>query len=366
MTVYVLQYFVWFVVCREAYKTRLRFLPDRTISGRALCVFLFFFYVAFISMLRAPSVGNDTGFYSLNYIRIARADSLYDVWQKESKSALVFVTIEYFLGFISDSRQIYIAVFSLITAVGFASFVYKDSVNVWFSCWLYIGMNLFYRSMNTMRQHAAAGIAMNAYLYLTKNPKSLRGWFWFIIAVGIHPSCIVFLPAVFLSRFSERNSVKKVTLYAVVISVIFLLIWTVAYNIFTSIFPGYKHYSLEGVSSHMPEHGNYLLYLLYFAVTFLYTIRKWHSPVSSKYYILTLLGSLCGFMFYQHEMILRCILYYNVTLLCFIPEIISQYPKREHKFLYVFVFIGLFCYATRHLLSGGHAINPYTFFFLED
>lgn len=79
MQVYMFQYVWWFLACREVRNTRLRIFPQKTISGRALCVILFLTYVALVTMLRSRLVGTDTLAYSQTFSYIASTDSLNDV-----------------------------------------------------------------------------------------------------------------------------------------------------------------------------------------------------------------------------------------------------------------------------------------------
>ncbi len=368
MEVYMFQYIWWFFACREVRNTRLRIFPQRAISGRALCVMLFFTYVALIAMMRSRLVGTDTSAYSKAFSYIASADSLNDVMLGgggEVKSP-VYSMIQYFISRISSNPQIYIATFSLVIALGFGIYIHKASSDVWFSCFLYFGMTHFFSSMNIMKQFTAAAIVINAYLCLRNNIMSLKGWLLYIIALGIHPSCIFFLPAVFFSRMAEKTSVKKMTLIAGLSAVV--LGWLIAYGIslFSSIFPAYGAYGQsEGVLTRRATGGRILLYyafLLGHAV--LYALRAWRKKTSDRDYPNVVFGMIIAMLFSRNDLIMRMALYYEFSCLTFFPTVFSMYPKGERRLLYCLCFIALFIYSTWYLLENKSWVVPYRLFFM--
>lgn len=366
MEVYMFQYIWWFFVCREVLNTRVRIFPQKAISGRALCVILFFTYIALVAMLRSRTIGTDTWSYSRGFMYIASADSLNDVIGGKVEKSPVYSMIQYFISRISSNPQIYIATFSFIIALGFGIYIYKASTDVCFSCFLYFGMGHLFGSMNVMKQYTATAIVINAYLYLRNNIMSLKGWLLYIIALGIHSSCVFFLPAIFFSRMAEKTSVKKMTLIAGLSAVVVGYLIAYGIDLFSSIFAAYEQYGgSEGVFTRKQTGGRILLYYFFLlGYTVLYALRAWRKKTSDKDYPNVVFGMIIATLFSRNELINRIVLYYQIPCLIFIPAVCSMYPKGERRLLYCLCFIALFIYSTWNLLENKGAVVPYRLFFM--
>ena len=142
--------------------------------------------------LRKYTVGTDTEIYYGMYQNIARSSSLTQAL-KVSKipSAIVYVGMHYFITRVIYFPQLGIFVNSLVIAVGFLAFIKRKSKDYFLSCVLFIGLTLFYESMNGTRQFMAISLAINAFAILEKDRKNYKGWLLFILAVGIHNTIIV-------------------------------------------------------------------------------------------------------------------------------------------------------------------------------
>lgn len=362
------QYVLWFFVCREVLHTRLMILPQKKVSGRALCVVVFFTYVALITMLRSPTVGTDTLAYSRRFMYIASADSLNDVMSKEisGMKSPVYSIIQYFISRISPNTQMYIATFSLIIALGFGMYICKASTDVWFSCFLYVGMVKFFSSMDIMKQYTATAIVINAYLYLRNNIMSLKGWFLYIIALGIHPSCIFLLPGVLFSRLAKKTSVKKITLIAALSGVVVGYLIAYGINLFSTIFVAYTAYGQsDEVLTRQAHRGRILLYYIFLlGHVVLYALRAWRKKTSDMDYPNAIFGMIIAILFNKNDLIKRMSLYYEFSYLTFIPTVFSMYPKGERRLLYCLCFIALFIYSTWYLLENKNDVVPYRLFFM--
>ncbi|MBQ3402526.1 MAG: EpsG family protein [Synergistaceae bacterium] len=325
---------------------------------------MFFVYVALVAMLRHRTMGTDTNMYTGMFQSLAMKSSL-DFSAVDGK-APVFVIIEWIIAMISSHPQMYIATFSLIVAVGFAVYIYRSSCNVSFSCFLYIGMTTFYFTMNGMRQATAEALAFNAYLDLRKNIKSVRGWVLYVMALGIHPSCAIFLPGIFFARMATKNSVKKMTVISVASAVALGGLITAAINLFTAIFPAYAAYGGgAGVLGRSQQQGRIIIYYMFLGgIAFLYTIRRWHSKTSDMDYPNCVFGAVLGILFFRNDLVKRMALYYLFPYTAFIPTVFQLYPKGERNFLYVMCFIALAVFAMWNLLENKSSIVPYRLFFM--
>lgn len=363
------QYVLWFFVCREVLHTRLTILPQKKVSGRALCVVVFFTYVALITMLRSRTVGSDTSNYYNTFRYIVSTDSLHDLMYHGDRNIMkspVYYMIQYFISRIISNPQIYIAFFSFIIALSFGIYIYKSSTDVWFSCFLYFGMMHFFMSMNIMKQFTATAIVINAYLYLRNNIMSLKGWLLYIIALFIHSSCIFFLPNIFFSRMAKKTSVKKITLIAGLSAVVVGYLIAYGINLFSAIFSAYEVYGGANEVLTIPKSGarKLLYYTFLLGHAALYALRAWRSKTSDMDYPNAIFGMVIAMLFSRNVLIVRMARYYEISYLTFIPTVFSMYPKGERRLLYCLCFVALFIYSTWNLLENKGAYVPYRLFFM--
>lgn len=224
----------------------------------------------------------------------------------------------------------------------------------------------FFASMNIMKQYTATAIVIHAYLCFRNNIMSLKGWLLYIIALGIHSSCIFFLPAIFFSRMAEKTSVKKMTLITCLSAVVIGCLIAYGINLFTSIFAAYEIYGQsEEVLTRHETGGRILLYyafLLGHAV--LYALRAWRKKTSDRDYPNVIFGMIIAMLFSRNDLIARMIRYYEISCLTFIPAVFSMYPKGERRLLYCLCFIALFIYSTLYLLENKSLVVPYRLFFM--
>ena len=120
--------------------------------------------------LRKYTVGTDTATYYRMYQNIARSSSLTQAL-KVSKipSAIVYVGMHYFITRVIYFPQLGIFVNSSCNCGGILSVYKKENRRITFlSCVLFIGLTLFYESMNGTRQFMAISLAINAFAILKR------------------------------------------------------------------------------------------------------------------------------------------------------------------------------------------------------
>ena len=66
-------------------------------------------------------------------------------------------------------------------------------------------LTLYFESMNGMRQFVAIALALNAFLFLKDDMKSIKGWLIYIGAVLIHTTAIAFLVAIAGMMFVKKT-----------------------------------------------------------------------------------------------------------------------------------------------------------------
>ena len=369
MTVYILQYFIWFFICKSVIHTRTRIRLDRhhVIDGKGLCIFIFFAYVAFLTCFRDPSVGVDSAMYAGIFMNTASYSNLIDLLNLLNMSAPVHTAYEWLASRIMNDVQMHFISNSLVIAICFAIYIHKRSKNVWFSCFLYVGLILFYTGMNVMRQYMAMALAITAYMYLTENLKSFKGWLFFLLALGIHNTSMFLLPGILATHIFRNKPLRKSTFYIIFGSIIMMLVIFRLVDVFVSIFPRYESYvggeGLYQITNSLSGGRIIVFYIFLGMIVFLHALRSWHSKKTFIDYPCVLFGTIMGIFFAKNAVMNRLLLYYTMIFLSFIPETFSRYPKREQTILYFACFIGLATYAMLHLLENKSGVVPYKFFF---
>lgn len=173
------------------------YIKPKTQYGIRLTGFFFAFMSAVpLSFVAAIREGVGTDYYS------AYAYSYYYHLFYNSgyfKREFFYNLKEEFLSRI-DAKTIWIFVFTaaITGAVYYYTFV-KYSVNLEYSILLYFITNIYFISLNAIRQGVAMAILILAVQYLIKN-ENKKFVILIIVATGFHTSCIIFLALYFLTK----------------------------------------------------------------------------------------------------------------------------------------------------------------------
>lgn len=209
------------ILLSAVYSSKFKVTSSLKISGKRVYIVVIFILFFCIMAFRAVSVGVDTSPYSRIYTIIGRSGSLRSALANAPLSAPIYVVFCWLLYHISSDPQLLIIASSLIVTVGLFKFIEKASDNIIISCNCWIGLTMFYASMNGNRQFMALVLILNAFYYLTFSITSMKGWGLFALAVGIHSTAIFSLIAllgVMLAKKLKAN--KLIFLTSVIISVV--------------------------------------------------------------------------------------------------------------------------------------------------
>ena len=240
MSIYLIEIFLVFLLW-QLRKYNVKSIK-KTTDGEVFYLCCCFFMFGMTMALRKYTVGTDTATYYRMYQNIARSSSLTQAL-KVSKipSAIVYVGMHYFITRVIYFPQFGIFVNSLVIAVGFLAFIKRKSKDYFLSCVLFIGLTLFYESMNGTRQFMAISLAINAFAILEKDRKNYKGWLLFILAVGIHNTIIVFALSYLGVEIAKCcKSIWKIHLVSTLLSVCGAILFTTGVRIIVKIFPYYE------------------------------------------------------------------------------------------------------------------------------
>ncbi|WP_314762845.1 EpsG family protein [uncultured Selenomonas sp.] len=174
-------------------------------SGRAFYLLVFFFLILIVMGGRATSVGNDTWNYAVNiFPAVAAEPNIMSIWKDETNTGSVFWSFFYIVSTLSSDPQMYISAGSFVVSIGVAYFIYKTSENVAIASFVFLCSTLFVQSMTAARQYFGIVMAINAFVILWHNKKSLIGWGLLMGSFGVHAVNMAFLLS-FVGAFLSRK-----------------------------------------------------------------------------------------------------------------------------------------------------------------
>lgn len=179
--------------------------PKSTANNKKAYVIIIAFALFFVAAFRSYKVGVDTKQFCDAYVRIGyEGVAAFELERYE----YLFTGLCLVLNKISRNYQLLIIVSSALCTFPVAYLIYSCSEDVSLSLFLYVTLNMFFSSMNTMRQSMAIGVLAIGLVWLMKG----KNWPFVLsvlVAFLFHRSA-VFALVLLLVRgrdFSNRNFV---------------------------------------------------------------------------------------------------------------------------------------------------------------
>lgn len=358
---------------------RIKFM-DLTVDGKALYAGITFLTLFAIMALRDYTVGIDTVNYATNMFPYAASRSsvedVLDDWNL-SKAPVYWVVL-YFASYISDDPQMYIFCVSFAIVSGLLWFLYRASDNLPLSIFLFWGLSLMSFSMSGARQYCSVVLALNAFLFLYKDVKSIKGWGLFIASIFVHVTSIIFILPIIGILLSKRiKNIWRLCLFILLgclcvvggikaITEIFLQ-WFPQYDIYFD--PRFAYNILTGYTNSPTRPSMTNLSLI--VCLFLYLFAVWHKKIryseTITYAIFpgALLYGIIGFLTYESVDWWRILLSLESLYMVFIPNMIMLFRPYTRKILYFVIYTGVTITVIFKLQAGGFdwGTIPYQFFF---
>lgn len=351
--------------------TRLKInFRNNTIDGKNLYLFIILSIFAIVMGIRGVSVGVDTAPYTRIYENILSYSSLHQALKYGMENAPVYVIMCRIIGLFFKNPQ-WLSVFTaIIINIGLYIYIKKTSSNYFLSLFTWVGLTLFFFSMNGNRQTLSIVIAMNGFSYLVDNIKSKKGWFLFILSVGIHITSLFLVIGLFLIKFADlkKNKIGLIW-YSVISSAVLSFLLSKIVSLFSSHFAHYGIYS-NGVSKYsiLSGTGNGRIFILYMFLLFICLLYYLKFHKNNKLYNTKLLPALffgvCfGMLNCKNELVTRMIFFYFGLFVSFIPEVINVFKEKDKILVSMFIVAVLGTYAILSLLLNQNGVVPYSTFF---
>lgn len=348
---------------------------NSTKKRKKLFLIIAFGLLTIIAMLRKYTIGIDLEIlYVPKFIQISKC-SFFELLNIKLELGYVFFCK--LLSLITDDYQILIVVSSIITIPIYAVFIYRNSKDVAMSTTLYIFLNLFFMSMNIVRQELAVAIILIAYEYLMKD-ENIK----FIVLVGIatffHASAIICLSFILLKKIKFT---KKVLLISIIVLLTLMMFYRPIITIFSNFsnmigIDNNKDYSmylenekygvgiinLNSISTSILSTAIYLL-------AYYYLIVLWDTKLDKKinfWMFATMIYCIITVLSLKMVIIGRLSYYFIPFILLIIPESIHKSKILFNKFLVSMLLYGTvivkYIYILIFLADVLYGVMPYEFF----
>jgi hypothetical protein len=355
--------------------SKYRFLiKNKCISGEKMTEVVLYMIFSVIMGLRASSVGVDTAPYSRIFEIIRNCNNLIEALQKAPLTAPVYVVLCRTLSHLSQNPQILIIVTSIIVNTGLFLFIHNASDSPAFSVFCWVGLTLFYCSMNGNRQCIAVVLVLNSLWYLSQNLKDVKGWLLFVTAVCIHSTAVIMLIAV-AGIFLSEHLTNKRTLFVVSIGISTgaALLLNSAVKIFTQLFPRYFMYtdqtSRYSVFRNTGGGRIIILYLFLLFIVWLWVFccdqdGTMRNLFNEKMIPAVIFCAVFGGFHCKNELINRLLWYFLALYIVFIPDAINGQKIKSKMLTKTGIVLVLMVYSFVSLKENQNGVVPYTPFWI--
>ncbi len=316
----------------------------KSIRHQKRALFISFIILALLSSLRKYTVGVDTLQFYNNYINIGSIESWdYSLFRFEPG----FFYLCRILNIFSKNPQTLIIVSSVFINFSVYRFIKKHSKNYFYSFLIYFLFNIYFSSMNTLREWLAISILLFAYDFLI-DKSYFKYCILLIASIMFHNAAWAGLLMIPLVMFGE----KKYTYQIIVISSIVLFVLYGQFYDFISTIFGYQDYTSKFLESNY--FGSVLVFLesliillAYYVYVFKY-YRFSYLKDDKEFYLL--LGVSLIYLCFL-AMVIRMNIFnrisgvYEIFLLIIIPkmaDVIKMRNKRKAQLIYMFTVCTIF------------------------
>ena len=367
MRIYLIEIFLVFLLW-QLRKYKVKSIKNTT-NGKNFFLCCCFLMFGMTMALRKYTVGTDAATYYRLYQNIAQSSSLTQALKvSQIPSAIVYVGMHYCITRIVYFPQLGMFVNSLVIAVGFFEFIKRKSKDYCLSCVLFIGLTLFYESMNGTRQFMAISLAINAFAILEKDRKNYKGWLLFILAVGIHNTIITFALSYLGVVITKRcKNIRKIHSISTLVSVCGAMLFTAGVQIIVRIFPYYEMYvngkNPAQVFASSGKGRIVILYLILFAVLTAASLlvgKKSKPDGMEAYHFGCTFCLVMGMIFSKNVLMSRILWPFLALLVVYLPNLLKQCANiKNRKLLYVISLCLPLAYSMLHLIEDKSGIVPY-------
>lgn len=255
--------------------------------SKKIYLFFAFFALWLLVALRAPSVGNDTNTYCLEF----QAQNGYsNFFAPNARFEYGYVLLCRFIGLFTRNNQIMLAIFAALTMVPVAITLYRYSPRLNISIAIFCFGGLYLSSFSAIRLALCSSILLMAIKPLIER-KPIQFILWILLGALFHNIGFFFLVLYPLSLLKFN---KNTMLVFVILGASLVVVFPLLQSIALKLFPQYSYYflnddTLSGIF------GVMFNLLIYYILMFLFFI------VSDNYFKIVIKARLQknGFVYYK-------------------------------------------------------------------
>ena len=371
MNIYILNVIV-VLFANAICKYKIKGLFGHTVEGTKAYNLIVCITFTFITACRSSVVGVDTLPYSRIFGIIANSKSYFDAINNAPLTAPAYVIFCKTLSFFSSDPQIEVFASALIINIGLVLIVSKASEEPSISYLSWIGLTLFYCSMNGSRQCMSLVLAIYSLLYLADNIKCVKALVLFCIAVLIHPTVFILFFAIAGIILANRIADNRMLFFvSSIISILIVFGYGIGVKLILRFVPRYYIYiSGEAKYSIFNSTGGgriILLYLALLGIILLWMLKNkdnkdYERNFAGKMLPATLFCVIFGIANCKNELINRMLWYYLGIFIIFIPTVFTHYSRKERIVLKIIIMGCFMTYSILSLIENQNGVVPYKFF----
>lgn len=353
--------------------------PNKTSTRKKLYVIIAFGAMALVAALRKYTIGID-----LELLYAPAFENIINIGWKNLSSVNLetgYVYICKLLSFISQDTQILIIGTSVFIYSIYGWFIYKNSKNVVISTTMFIFLNLFFMSMNIVRQEIAVAIILIAYEFL-KNDNKIITILLIILATTIHASAIICL-VIFIPLFGKKFK-KNYLIASIIVMLILLVIYKPVLLIYSEISNALNISNNKDYSSYLEseKYGTGIInlnsistivfsvsiYILgYYYICYLDKEKDKEETKNQAFYLfMTMFYTIVSIVSIKMTIISRLSYYFIPFVLLILPECLSISTNKYNKqFILVLIYgvmMAKYFYIFFNLADTLFGVMPYKFF----
>lgn len=323
-----------------------------------------------IMALRGFNVGVDTLMYSGIYARSAAQTSIIDIINRFPKYTGFALLCKCF-SFLIEDKYGYMIMSGSIVVITVWWFIYKYSLNVSLSVYLYISFFFYLSSFNISREFIAISIGLIMYHLVDKNHLGYA-LALLIFAVSIHSVALVLILPIIVSYLSPS---RKNIILTLVISVLAILMFDKLVSVFIAYFPQYKFYDIGGLHSYNGERwktngGIIVFYIMYLMIglfgAYICEKNKYDPPKINHIFrmsILVLFSGLIGIVSPRNQLISRAVFFFSIYVIILLPNLLTKFNKNTLRIVKPVLYLVMLVPLVYLLYTNNSGVVPYSLFF---
>ena len=335
---------------------------------KIIYLFLSFVPITLVMGLRTKYVGTDTYSYCAYFREISNSTFKNAI----DNNPVIWVVLNKFFALFGTKDINYILPLSVLISFFVAKFIYDNSENLKISVILYIIGYFYFSAFNVARQFLAMAISINSYKYLVNkniDKRILKFIIVNLIAIGIHPTSIIFLICFMLLMKPTKRNIIKVFSIAIVALIAFVPIS----NILVKYFPHYSMYVNEnGITNTgfgIGKNRNFIITIIYMTfeaiMFYLFSNNKDEKEKRNlfNFIIINGLAIFLGIMSLKSVMFSRIAWYFTIFSIIYIPYIFKYIKANQRmpiEIMYIIIMIIPYYVQLKDNISG---VLPYYFNF---